>query len=51
MCIYLERDRERSTDEELVDAHAGINGDFAAKIALEFLLFHGFRSIVGKKLR
>lgn len=35
-----------STDEELVNAHAGVDSDFAAKIALEFLLLHGLWGIV-----
>lgn len=38
------------TNEKLVDAHASINGDFAAEIALEFLLFHRLWSIVRQKL-
>jgi hypothetical protein len=32
--------------KELVNAHAGINSDLSAKIALEFVLLHGFWGIV-----
>ena len=35
-----------NTDKELVNAHAGVNGDLATKVALEFVLLHGFRGIV-----
>lgn len=36
--------------KKLIDAHAGVDSNFAAKIALEFLLLHGSRSIVRQQL-
>lgn len=39
-----------STDKELVNAHASVNGDLATEVALEFVLLHGLRGIVRQKL-
>ena len=39
------------TNEELVDAHAGVDGNLPAEIALKLLLLHGPGSVVGEKLR
>lgn len=36
--------------KKLIDAHASVDSNFAAKIALEFLLLHGFRSIIRQQL-
>lgn len=44
--LVFELKMKKYTDKELVNAHAGINGDFPAKIALQFLLFHRLRRIV-----
>ena len=40
-----------STHQELVDAHAGVDGDFAAEVALELLLLHRLGRIVRQQLR
>jgi hypothetical protein len=42
---------DNNTYQKLIDAHAGINGNLAAKIALKFLLLHCSRSVVRKQLR
>lgn len=34
------------TYKELVNAHAGVDGDFAAEVALEFVLLHAFGGVV-----
>jgi hypothetical protein len=39
---------ENNTYQNLIDAHAGINGNLAAKVALKFLLLHFTRSVVRK---
>ena len=38
--------KKKSTYKELINAHAGIYSNFAAKIGLKFLLLHGLWSIV-----
>ena len=40
-----------STHQELVDAHAGVDGDFAAEVALELLFLHSLGRIVRQQLR
>lgn len=37
--------------EELVDAHAGVDGDAAAEVALELLLPHRLGRVVRQQLR
>lgn len=39
------------TDEELVDAHAGINRDLPAEIALKLLLLHGLGGVIREEFR
>jgi len=38
-------------NQELVDAHAGVDGDFAAEVALELLFLHSLGRIVRQQLR
>lgn len=37
--------------KKLINAHAGINSDLAAKVGLEFLFSHASGSVIGKQLR
>jgi ribosomal protein S13 len=40
-----------ATHEELVDAHAGVDGDLASEVALELLLLHRLGRVVRQQLR
>lgn len=43
--------KDKSTDKELVDAHASVDCNLATEIALEFLLLHGLWGVVSQQLR
>ena len=36
--------------QELVDVHAGIDGDLAAEVVLKLLLSHGAGGVIGQQL-
>ena len=41
----------RSAHQELVDVHAGVDGDLATEVVLKLLLPHCAGGVIGQKLR